>query len=90
MATNPTLLAMPLAKDGDKSTIPKTAGSTTGDFSQQYGFSKSISFRLVLVAFRPSATISMAHSISSAVLLFTLKKDGFLSMIQHRITTKGV
>lgn len=38
MAQNPNLLAMPLARDGDKTTIPKTTGSTTGDFSQQYGF----------------------------------------------------
>jgi microcystin-dependent protein len=29
---------MPLARDGDKTAIPDTAGSTTGDFSQQYGF----------------------------------------------------
>ena len=36
--TNPTLLKMPLARDGDKTAIPETAGSTTGDFSQQYGF----------------------------------------------------
>jgi hypothetical protein len=38
MAQNPNLLAMPLARDGDKTTIPETTGSTTGDFSQQYGF----------------------------------------------------
>ena len=36
--TNPTLLKMPLARDGDKTAIPETTGSTTGDFSQQYGF----------------------------------------------------
>lgn len=36
--TNPTLLKMPLARDGDKTAIPETAGSTTGNFSQQYGF----------------------------------------------------
>lgn len=36
--TNPTLLKMPLARDGDKTAIPETAGSTTGDFSEQYGF----------------------------------------------------
>ena len=38
MANNPTLLKMPLAADGEKTTIPETTGSTTGDFSQQYGF----------------------------------------------------
>lgn len=38
MANNPTLLKMPLATDGEKATIPETTGSTTGKFSQQYGF----------------------------------------------------
>ena len=38
MANNPTLLKMPLAADGEKATIPETTGSTTGEFSQQYGF----------------------------------------------------
>lgn len=38
MANNPALLKMPLAADGEKATIPETTGSTTGDFSQQYGF----------------------------------------------------
>lgn len=38
MATNPTLLKMPLGRDGDKATIPVTDDGTTGDFSQQYGF----------------------------------------------------
>lgn len=38
MANNPTLLKMPLAADGEKTTIPETTGSTTGEFSQQYGF----------------------------------------------------
>jgi hypothetical protein len=38
MANNPTLLKMPLATDGEKATIPETTGSTTGEFSQQYGF----------------------------------------------------
>jgi hypothetical protein len=38
MANNPTLLKMPLATDGERATIPETTGSTTGNFSQQYGF----------------------------------------------------
>lgn len=38
MATNPTLLQMPLVRDGDKSTIPTTDDGTTGNFSQQYGW----------------------------------------------------
>lgn len=38
MANNPTLLKMPLATDGEKAAIPETTGSTTGKFSQQYGF----------------------------------------------------
>jgi hypothetical protein len=37
-ATNPELLKMPLARDGEKNAIPETTGSTTGLFSQQYGF----------------------------------------------------
>lgn len=36
--TNPELLIMPLAKDGDKNELPETTGSTTGLFSQKYGF----------------------------------------------------
>lgn len=36
--TNPDLLAMPFAKDGDKNSIPETTSPTTGLFSQQYGF----------------------------------------------------
>lgn len=36
--TNPELLKMPLAKDGDKNELPETTGSTTGLFSQKYGF----------------------------------------------------
>ena len=36
--TNPELLKMPFAKDGDKNSIPETTGATTGLFSQQYGF----------------------------------------------------
>jgi microcystin-dependent protein len=29
---------MPLARDGEKNTLPETTGATTGEFSQQYGF----------------------------------------------------
>jgi hypothetical protein len=36
--TNPELLKMPLARDGEKNTLPETTGATTGEFSQQYGF----------------------------------------------------
>jgi microcystin-dependent protein len=36
--TNPELLIMPLARDGEKNTLPETTGATTGEFSQQYGF----------------------------------------------------
>jgi hypothetical protein len=38
MANNPTLLTRPLAEDAQKNTIPDTTGSTTGLFSQQYGW----------------------------------------------------
>lgn len=36
--SNPTLLQMPLAVNGDKNTIPVETGSNTGLFSQKYGF----------------------------------------------------
>lgn len=36
--TNPELLKMPFAVDGDKNSIPETTSPTTGLFSQQYGF----------------------------------------------------
>ena len=38
MANNPELLKMPLARDGQKSTIPETTDASTGLFSQQYGW----------------------------------------------------
>lgn len=38
MPTNPELLKMPFAQDGDKNSIPETTSPTTGLFSQQYGF----------------------------------------------------
>lgn len=38
MANNPELLKMPLARDGQKSTIPETTDGSTGVFSQQYGW----------------------------------------------------
>ena len=38
MAKNPTLLDMPLVRDGDKNVIPITDDGTTGLFSQQYGW----------------------------------------------------
>lgn len=38
MANNPKLLKMPLARDGQKSTIPETTDASTGLFSQQYGW----------------------------------------------------
>jgi hypothetical protein len=38
MANNPELLKMPLARDGQKSTIPETATGSAGIFSQQYGW----------------------------------------------------
>jgi hypothetical protein len=38
MANNPELLKMPLARDGQKSTIPETATASAGIFSQQYGW----------------------------------------------------
>ena len=38
MANNPELLKMPLARDGQKSTIPETTDASTGIFSQQYGW----------------------------------------------------
>ena len=36
--TNPELLKTPLAKNGDKNTLPLTTGATTGLFSQDLGF----------------------------------------------------
>lgn len=36
--SNPTLLQMPLAVNGDKNTIPVETSSNTGLFSQKYGF----------------------------------------------------
>lgn len=38
MAKNPTLLDMPLVRDGNKNVIPITDDGTTGLFSQQYGW----------------------------------------------------
>lgn len=38
MANNPELLKMPLARDGQKSTIPETTDASTGLFSQRYGW----------------------------------------------------
>ena len=38
MANNPELLKMPLARDGQKNTIPETAIASAGIFSQQYGW----------------------------------------------------
>lgn len=38
MANNPELLKMPLARDGQKNTIPETATASAGIFSQQYGW----------------------------------------------------
>lgn len=38
MPTNPELLKMPFAQDGDKNSIPETTSPTTGLFSQRYGF----------------------------------------------------
>jgi microcystin-dependent protein len=46
MANNPTLLKMPLAIDGDRATIPETSGSTTGEFSQKFGFQQITSLPL--------------------------------------------
>jgi microcystin-dependent protein len=46
MANNPTLLKMPLAIDGDRATIPEASGSTTGEFSQKFGFQQITSLPL--------------------------------------------
>lgn len=40
---NPTLLSMPIAKNGDKNSIPSTLATDTGVMSQEYGFPQSTS-----------------------------------------------
>ena len=74
MANNPSLLKMPLAVNGDKTTIPETTGSTTGDFSQEYGFQQINSLPLGAGGIAPKRTdFNGAFNLVSGILFYAQK-----------------
>ena len=74
MAQNPELLKMPLARDGDKTTIPETTGSTSGEFSQQYGFQQINQLPLGAGGIAPKRTdFNGAFNLVSSILFYAQK-----------------
>ncbi len=72
--TNPELLIMPLARDGEKNTLPETTGATTGEFSQQYGFQQINSTPLTAGGKAPDRKdINGAFNLLSGISFFAQK-----------------